>query len=276
MIINNNGNGSQKFQGQGKKCPKITQSRSYPEGDTRREAGYRGSELIAKDRPVRHSQDAAHVRPSLETEIATAIQEGILDGEWKPGDRLVEMELAQKFGVSQGTIRGALKYLQADGLIEHRPRRGNFVITVSEEDIRDISLMRDILESAAAQLASDRITDVGRARLMAVVEDMRLASDNRQRRKLLELDLRFHRTVVEIAGSRMLLDIYKRLEGPALLFLLLADEFYEESQVIVDLHEPLLAAICSGDSARAHDLARRHTDQDAIRLTGPLSGGQAG
>lgn len=224
---------------------------------------------------MRHSRDAAHVRPSLETEIASAIQEGILDGEWQPGDRLVEMELAQKFGVSQGTIRGALKYLQADGLVEHRPRRGNFVIAVSEEDIRDISLMRDILESAAAQLATERITDAGRARLAEVVEEMRRASNNRQRRHLLELDLRFHRTVVEIAQSKLLQDMYKRLEGPALLFLLLADGFYEEPQTIVDLHEPLLAAICSGDSARAHELARRHTDQDAIRLTDPSASGPA-
>jgi len=212
----------------------------------------------------RHSQ----LRPSLEAEIASAMQEGILGGEWNPGDRLVEMELAQHFGVSQGTIRGALKYLQADGLVEHRPRRGNFVIAISEEDIRDISLMRDALESLGAQLAAERIGSEGKARLSAVVNEMREASRQHQRQRLLELDLRFHRTVIEIADSRLLQDMYRRLEGPALLFLRMADSFYQEPQAIVDLHEPLLDAICSGDSARAYELARRHTDRDAGRLLG--------
>lgn len=212
----------------------------------------------------RHSR----VRPSLEAEIASAVQEGILGGQWNPGDRLVEMELAQHFGVSQGTIRGALKYLQADGLVEHRPRRGNFVIGISEADIRDISLMRDALESLAAQLAAERIDSEGKIRLSEVVAEMREASQGNQRRRLLELDLRFHRTVIEIADSRLLQDMYKRLEGPTLLFLRMADGFYHEPQAIVDLHEPLLGAICSGDSARAYEIARRHTDQDAGRLTG--------
>lgn len=208
------------------------------------------------------------VRPSLEAEIASALQEEILGGDWKPGDRLVEMDLAQHFGVSQGTIRGALKYLQADGLVEHRPRRGNFVIAVSEADIRDISLLRDALESLGAELAAERITDEGRARLTAVVGEMREASDSRQRQRLRELDLQFHRTVIEIANSRLLSEVYKRLEAPTLLFLRMADGLYQEPQAIVDLHSPLLDAICSGDRARAHELARRHTDPDAGRLIG--------
>ncbi len=223
---------------------------------------------FGKDFPVPKAERHNLIRPSLEDEIASAIQEGILGGQWNPGERLVEMELAQYFGVSQGTIRGALKYLQAGGLLEDRPRRGNFVISISEEDIRDISLMRDTLESLGAQLAAERISSEGEARLYEVVNEMRQASKQHQRQRLLELDLRFHRTVVEIADSRLLQDMYRRLEGPALLFLRMADDFYQEPQAIVDLHEPLLEAICSGDSARAYELARRHTDPDAGRLTG--------
>ena len=212
----------------------------------------------------RHSM----VRLSLEAEIASEIQKGILGGQWNPGDRLVEMDLAQHFGVSQGTVRGALKYLQADGLVEHRPRRGNFVIAISEEGIRDISLMRDTLEALGAKLAAERIDSEGKTRLSEVVDEMREASIGNQRQRLLELDLRFHRTVIEIANSRLLREMYKRLEGPALLFLRMADAFYQEPQAIVDLHEPLLHAICSGDSTRAHELAQRHTDPDAGWLLG--------
>lgn len=207
-------------------------------------------------------------RPSLEAEAAATLQDAILTGVFKPGERLVEMELAERFGVSQGTIRGALKYLQADGLVEHRPRRGNFVISVTEEDVSDISILRDTLESLGAELAAQRIDDEGKARLSGVMEQMRQAAAARQRRKLLELDLLFHRTVIALSGSRRLQDLYRRLEGPALLFLRMADDFYEEPQAIIDLHEPLLAAICSGDALRAHEIARRHTVPDADRITG--------
>jgi DNA-binding GntR family transcriptional regulator len=185
------------------------------------------------------------------------------------------MELAESFGVSQSTIRGALKYLQADGLVEHRPRRGNFVIDISEQDIREISVLRDTLEALGARLAAQNISAEGCRRLTAVVDEMRRASSSRHRQKLMELDLAFHRTVVEISGSRRLGELYKRLEGPALLFLRMADSIYPEPQVIVELHEPLLEAICSGDAERAFELAHRHTDPDARRIVGtPAATGQ--
>lgn len=215
---------------------------------------------------MRHTELQAGARPSLESEIAAAMQDRILGGEWVPGTRLVEMELAHLFGVSQGTIRGALKYLQADGLVEHRPRRGNFVIEISEADIRDISMLRDALESLSARLAAERITDQGRAQLSAVMAEMRAASDQGDRRRLMELDLAFHRSVIEITGSRLVQDMYKRLEGPARMFLQMADVFYQDPQAIVALHEPLLEAIVSGDTARAEALAQRHTDTDALRI----------
>lgn len=205
---------------------------------------------------------------SLEIETAASLKTEILDGTWKLGDRLIEMDLAESFQVSQSTIRGALKYLQADGLVEHRPRRGNFVIDISEQDIQEISILRDTLESLGARLAAQNTDDKGRNRLTEVVDEMRAASSTRNRRKLMELDLAFHRTVIELSGSRRLIELYRRLEGPALLFLRIADGFYPEPQVIVDLHEPLLEAICNGDSERAFELSHRHTDSDARRLVG--------
>ena len=237
-------------------------------GDIKGRAGVskwmiRGSE---REMTVQNGDPRSLAHSSLEAETATALQKEILDGVRKPGDRLVEMELAERFGVSQGTIRGALKYLQADGLVEHRPRRGNFVIDIAEEDIREISLLRDTLESLGARLAAETIDDHGRSRLAAVLDEMRQASKLRRRQKLMELDLTFHRTVIEISGSRRLRELYKRLEGPALLFLRMADGFYPEPQAIVELHEPLFDAISCGDAERAFDLAHRHTDPDARRI----------
>jgi DNA-binding GntR family transcriptional regulator len=205
-------------------------------------------------------------RLSLEAEIAQLIRTDILNGVWKPGDRLVEMDLAKSFDVSQGTIRGALKYLQADALVVHKPRRGNFVIDITEQDIREISTLRDTLESLAARLAAQHITEEGRKQLNLLLDELRMASETKNRQRLIELDLAFHKAIVEIAGSVRLSELYKRLVGPALLFLRMADHLYPDPQLIVEIHEPLLAAICSGDADRAFELAHRHTQHDADRI----------
>jgi DNA-binding GntR family transcriptional regulator len=206
------------------------------------------------------------MHPNLEAEIARELQAAILEGVWKPGDRLIEMDLAGRYKVSQGTIRAAFKDLQANGLIEYRPRRGNFVIDVTEKDIAEISILRDTLESLGARLAAQAIDDAGRRSLTAVFEDMRKAAKSGRRKRLVELDLAFHRTVIEISGNRRLRELYRQLESQALLFLRMADTFYPEAQEIIDLHVPLVEAICRGDAEEAFALAQRHSDLDAGRI----------
>jgi len=203
---------------------------------------------------------------SLESEIGGALRASILDGSLAPGSRLIELELATRFNVSQGTIRAALKFLQAEGLVEYRPRRGNFVITVEKADIYEISLLRDSLESLGARLAAKRIDDKGRKALEALLQAMRAAAQTGNRARLIELDFDFHRTVIELSGHRRLMEIYNRLEGQTRMFLRLTDKFYSDPLDIIELHEPLVTAICKGDADAAFQLANRHADADAEDL----------
>ena len=203
---------------------------------------------------------------SLEAEIGDALRTAILDGELAPGARLIELELATRFNVSQGTIRAALKFLQAEGLVEYRPRRGNFVITVETSDIYEISLLREALESLGARLAAKRIDDKGRKALEALLQAMRSAAQTGNRARLTELDFDFHRTVIEISGHRRLMEVYSRLEGQTRMFLRLTDKFYQNPLDIIELHEPLVNAICNGDAETAFQLANRHADADAEDL----------
>lgn len=203
---------------------------------------------------------------SLESEIGDALRTAILDGELAPGARLIELELATRFNVSQGTIRAALKFLQAEGLVEYRPRRGNFVITVEKADIYEISVLRDALESLGARLAAKRIDDKGRKALEALLQAMRTAAQTGNRARLTELDFDFHRTVIEISGHRRLMEAYSRLEGQTRMFLRLTDKFYQNPLDIIELHEPLVNAICNGDAEAAFQLANRHADADAEDL----------
>lgn len=210
---------------------------------------------------------------SLEQEIGSALRTAIVEGEFAPGTRLIELDLAARFNVSQGTIRAALKDIQAQGLIEYRPRRGNFVITVEKADIYEISMLRDSLEALGARLAAKRIDDDGRRALEKVLHAMRLAAEAGHRKKLIELDFEFHRTVIDISGHRRLMDIYNKLEGQTRMFLQLTDQFYHDPREIPGLHEPLVAAIVSGDAETAFQLAIRHADDDAEELVSSMSQG---
>jgi len=209
--------------------------------------------------------------PSLESEIGKALRAAIVDGEIAPGTRLIELDLAARFNVSQGTIRAALKYLQAQGLIVYRPRRGNFVITVEKPDVYEISMLRDSLEALGARLAAKRIDDAGRKQLTDIVKAMQAAASGGNRKKLMELDFEFHRAVIGISGHRRLMEIYERLEGQTRMFLRLTDRFYNNLHDIPTLHEPLVAAIIGGDADTAFQLAIRHADADAEELVSSMA-----
>jgi DNA-binding GntR family transcriptional regulator len=219
----------------------------------------------------RITEISGDTHPSLESEIGNALRAAIVDGEFLPGTRLIELDLAARFNVSQGTIRAALKYLQAQGLIEYRPRRGNFVITVEKSDIYEISMLRDSLEALGARLAAKRIDDAGRKALGKILQSMRTAAEAGNRKKLMELDFEFHRTVIDISGHRRLMEIYERLEGQTRMFLRLTDRFYHDPRDIPGLHEPLVEAISNGDAEAAFQLAIRHADADAEELISSMS-----
>ncbi|MFE0017307.1 GntR family transcriptional regulator [Mesorhizobium sp. NPDC059054] len=214
---------------------------------------------------------SGNTHASLEREIGEALRSAVVEGEFAPGTRLIELDLAARFNVSQGTIRAALKDLQAQGLIEYRPRRGNFVITVEKADIYEISMLRDSLEALGARLAAKRINDDGRKALQKLLQAMQAAADAGNRKKLVELDFEFHRTVIDISGHRRLMDIYNKLEGQTRMFLQLTDQFYHDPREIPGLHEPLIAAIVSGDADTAFQLAIRHADADAEELVASMS-----
>src|SRR5690349_11978372 len=94
----------------------------------------------------------------LHKEIATAIRNAILKGELRPGERLIEGELAERLGVSRAPLREALKQLIAEGLLVNVSRRGTTVIELTEKDIREIFSLRMALESLAVELITPTIT----------------------------------------------------------------------------------------------------------------------
>lgn len=132
--------------------------------------------------------------------LVERIRDAIISGGFKPGERLNETKLASQFNVSRIPVREALLLLEEQGLVMNHPRRGMFVITLSEEDIQRINSLRIILESEAIKLCRANLAATSEARLESIVDKMEnwhpgLDID------AAALDLEFHRAIWTYAGN---------------------------------------------------------------------------
>ncbi|MEZ5775275.1 MAG: GntR family transcriptional regulator [Hyphomicrobiaceae bacterium] len=240
--------------------------------DTSEQTQQSAGQTMDRNEIPRSSSPAAELdRRNLDEDVAGALRQGILTGDLKPGERLTELDLAARWRVSQGTIRAALRTLQFEGLVEVRPRRGTFVTKLDEADVIEIYSLRDTLESLASRHAAERITDKDRRTLERVLRAMRSAVEAGNRKRMLELDFEFHRTIVEISGHKRLMEMWSRLAVQTRLFLTMTDQFHHDLDGLLSIHEPLAEAILAGKAEKAFRLASHHSQRDGTRLAAALA-----
>ena len=203
----------------------------------------------------------------LKSHVADRIRNAILKGEFKPGDRLNETRIASQFKVSRIPVREALQQLQAQGLVINHPRRGMFVITLTEEDIQRINSLRILLEAEAIKLCRANLTATQEQRLTAIVEEMETVHLDSYFEASL-LDLKFHRSIWACSGNPYL---EKNLDSlltvlfahQALAYTALHDNVYWP----LDHHRPLLEVIrgnssTSPETAMINHLRMRYTNPE--------------
>jgi DNA-binding GntR family transcriptional regulator len=146
---------------------------------------------------------------TLKEQIVKLLRGAILSGQIRPGQRLNESELARDLGLSRIPVREALQQLQQDGLVVDVPRRGKFVINLSEEEIQKINSLRLILEAEALRLCRAKIPAEGLDALAALVAKMEHSREVSEI-EASALDIEFHRLVWRHTGNEYLA---KTLEG---------------------------------------------------------------
>jgi DNA-binding GntR family transcriptional regulator len=195
-------------------------------------------------------------RTVLREQIRELLLERILKGELEPGDRIVELQIAQEFGTSQAPVREALRELQSLGFVEHEHYRGTRVRRITEEELAEIFPVRAALEELAAQEAASRL-DGKVEELEREFEAMRGAADRDDLQDLAAHDAAFHRLIVEAAGNRVLLDTWRtlRVEARVVVTALKTDINLHE---LAELHRPLLEALKEGSPEKAGGALRQH------------------
>ncbi|MFG3555817.1 GntR family transcriptional regulator [Micromonospora sp. NPDC047557] len=174
----------------------------------------------------------------------------ILSGKSDPGERLVEEQLTRRLGISRAPLREALRLLAQQGLVEHVPRRGVRVATLSDRDVRELYELRDVLErfSVRAGIPVGRESDL--AGLRATLDQMREATRAGDRMTVAESHRAFHVALVALAGNRHLSAVYGSILVKLQLYM--AINLRREAEMAQPLdgvhrHERLFEAVVGGD-----------------------------
>lgn len=154
----------------------------------------------AEDRDMR--------KRTLRKEICDYIQNQIAQGRFRPGDRIVETQLARELNVSQAPVREAILELSAMGLLEERPYAGCIVRRMTADDIADIYNVRAHIDEYAARLAAQRITSRQLEDMERLLREMDGAPDIQS---FVQKDIAFHTMVVDAAGSPALFRMWQNL-----------------------------------------------------------------
>ncbi|MEV4710190.1 GntR family transcriptional regulator [Micromonospora sp. NPDC049374] len=174
----------------------------------------------------------------------------ILSGRSDPGERLVEEQLTRRLGISRAPLREALRLLAQRGLVEHVPRRGVRVATLSDRDVRELYELRDVLERFAVRSAISVPGESDLAGLRAALDQMREATRDGDRLAVAESHRTFHVALVALAGNRQLSAVYDSILVKLQLYM--AINLRREAEVAqphdgVHRHERLFEAVAVGD-----------------------------
>jgi DNA-binding GntR family transcriptional regulator len=197
-------------------------------------------------------------RDCMSDRIRRALAERIIGGELAPGERLVEMRIAQEFRTSQAPVREALRELEALRLVDSEPYRGTRVREVSQREMAEAYAVRAVLEQAAAEAAAPLLGgDV--AGLRQILDELREVALAGDREGYARHDVRFHRGIVEASGNRILLQTWDSLGFEARVRIMLARKEPDLPR-FATCHDPIVDAAGDrrrGDRRSAAPRARR-------------------
>lgn len=195
--------------------------------------------------------------------VAEKLREALLSGALRPGQRLVEQELAHRFGIGQTTLREALKDLENEGFVRKTPKRGTYITELTREDFRNILDVRMLLEAVAIERAAPRITAPALRQLAGTVKAMQAAARRLELAAFHKHDLAFHRLIWNFAGNDYLSATLERVAFGLFAFVLLQRQTDSGDGFLAaaEQHQQILSGLRSGDPSAAREAFIRATLQ---------------
>ena len=199
--------------------------------------------------------------------VFNTLRKAILRGELKPGERLMEIQLANKLGVSRTPIREAIRKLELEGLVLMIPRKGAEVAQITEKNMQDVLEVRKALEELSVQLACERITAEQVEEMKMAAEDFRKVLKSGNVTKIAEADVKFHDIIFAATNNQRLITLLNNLREQMYRFRV---EYLKQKECypqLLEEHDKLIALISGGEVEEACELMGCHIDNQASTVS---------
>lgn len=198
--------------------------------------------------------------------VSDVLRQAIKDGVLKPGERLMEIRLAEELGVSRTPIREAIRKLEQEGFVVMVPRRGTYVADISLKDISQVFEIRGALEELAAGLAAERITPDELERLERILVEINEYMANDSFDKIVDADVRFHDILYHASRNQRLVDILNNLREQMLRFRSISMHYPGRLVATWEEHRRMVENIAQHNSAMARKVAKKHMENSEKTL----------
>jgi len=193
---------------------------------------------------------------TLREKILETIRDAILKGTLKPGERVSEPDLAERFGISRTPIREAFRQLESEGYLQVIPRKGAVVASLSERDIEEFYAIKIILEGFAARMAAEKLSDKDIERLEAINEKLKLIAKEGDVKTFFRVHNEFHEVFIKAAGNEKLYEMINQLVMRFKRLRLASLSQPGRMEISVEEHRNMIQAFKKHDGDRADSLVR--------------------
>ena len=192
--------------------------------------------------------------------VFNTLRKAILTGELKPGERLMEIHLANRLGVSRTPIREAIRKLELEGLVIMIPRRGAEVAQITEKNLKDVLEVRRALDALCVELACDRISAEELEKLREACEEFERATETKDATTIAKADVELHDIIVQATGNQRLIQLINNLSEQMYRyrFEYIKDENRHDN--LVSEHRMIYESIIRQDKVKAAEAAKLHID----------------
>lgn len=199
--------------------------------------------------------------------VFNTLRQAILRGELQPGERLLEIHLADKLGVSRTPIREAIRKLELDGLVVMIPRKGAVVAEITEKSLRDVLEVRKALEELAVKLACKKIKDEEIDELKKATKEFEDALKDGDITVYAEADVKFHDIIYRTTDNQRLIQLLYNLREQMYRYrveYLKRDDSHEK---LLEEHQYIVDMLEKRDEKRAMEAICRHIDNQVTAVT---------
>lgn len=198
--------------------------------------------------------------------VFNTLRQAILRGELKPGERLMEIALSKRLGVSRTPVREAIRMLELEGLVTMIPRKGAQVAQITEQDLNDVLEVRLGLEELAVRFACERITEEELKALEDAVQQFEHAMSEDDLTNLAEADVKFHEIIYNSTHNRRLVQIINNIREQMYRYRIEYLKDVESRKTLVKEHYAVWASLKNRDveSAKKHIGVHIRNQQEAI------------